>query len=77
MLKALTDAVTQLIGDHGVPAVFFLMMLESMCLPVPSEVIMLFAGYLVTLDSMSLDRGGRRRHRSATSSARGSRGGWE
>ncbi len=54
MLKALTDAITQLIGDHGVPAVFFLMMLESMCLPVPSEVIMLFAGYLVTLDKMSL-----------------------
>ena len=54
MLKALTDAVTELIGDHGVPAVFFLMMLESMCLPVPSEVIMLFAGYLVTLDQMSL-----------------------
>ena len=54
MLKALTDAVTELIGDYGVPAVFFLMMLESMCLPVPSEVIMLFAGYLVTLDRMSL-----------------------
>ena len=54
MLKALSDAVTELIGDHGVFAVFFLMVLESACLPVPSEVIMLFAGYLVTLDRMSL-----------------------
>ncbi len=54
MLKALSDAVTELIGDHGVFAVFFLMVLESACLPVPSEVIMLFAGYLVTLDRMTL-----------------------
>ena len=54
MLKALSDAVTEIIGDHGVFAVFFLMVLESACLPVPSEVIMLFAGYLVTLDRMSL-----------------------
>ena len=29
-------------------------MLESACLPVPSEVIMLFAGYLVSIHSMSL-----------------------
>jgi membrane protein DedA with SNARE-associated domain len=54
VLNRLVDAVTNLIGDHGVPAVFFLMVLESACLPVPSEVIMLFAGYLVSLHSMSL-----------------------
>ena len=30
------------------------MVLESACLPVPSEVIMLFAGYLVSIDQMSL-----------------------
>ena len=54
MLNGLVDAVTNLIGDHGVPAVFVLMILESACLPVPSEVIMLFAGYLVSLHSMSL-----------------------
>lgn len=33
---------------QGTWAVFWLMMLESACIPVPSEVIMLFAGYLVT-----------------------------
>jgi membrane protein DedA with SNARE-associated domain len=54
VLNRLVDAVTNLIGDHGVPAVFFLMILESACLPVPSEVIMLFAGYLVSTHSMSL-----------------------
>jgi membrane protein DedA with SNARE-associated domain len=54
VLNRLVDAVTELIGDRGVPAVFFLMVLESACLPVPSEVIMLFAGYLVSIDQMSL-----------------------
>jgi membrane protein DedA with SNARE-associated domain len=54
VLNRLVDAITNLIGDHGVPAVFFLMVLESACLPVPSEVIMLFAGYLVSIDQMSL-----------------------
>jgi membrane protein DedA with SNARE-associated domain len=54
VLNRLVDAVTNLIGDHGVSAVFFLMVLESACLPVPSEVIMLFAGYLVSTDQMTL-----------------------
>jgi membrane protein DedA with SNARE-associated domain len=54
VLNRLVDAVTNLIGDHGVPAVFLLMVLESACLPIPSEVIMLFAGYLVSLHRMSL-----------------------
>jgi membrane protein DedA with SNARE-associated domain len=54
VLNRLVNYVTELIGDHGVPAVFLLMVLESACLPVPSEVIMLFAGYLVSIDQMSL-----------------------
>jgi len=54
VLNRLVDAVTNAIGDHGIPAVFLLMVLESACLPVPSEVIMLFAGYLVSLHRMSL-----------------------
>jgi membrane protein DedA with SNARE-associated domain len=54
VLNRLIDAVTNAIGDHGVPAVFLLMILESACLPVPSEVIMLFAGYLVSIDRMGL-----------------------
>jgi membrane protein DedA with SNARE-associated domain len=54
VLNRLVDGVTHLIGNHGVPAVFFLMILESACLPIPSEVIMLFAGYLVSIHSMNL-----------------------
>jgi membrane protein DedA with SNARE-associated domain len=54
VLNRLVNFVTELIGDHGVPAVFVLMVLESACLPVPSEVIMLFAGYLVSIHHMSL-----------------------
>jgi len=52
--QSIVDWVTATIGDHGVPAVFGLMVLESACIPVPSEVIMLFAGYLVSQDKMGL-----------------------
>jgi len=39
---------TNLIGAWGLPAVFFLMLLESACIPVPSEAIMPFAGFAVS-----------------------------
>jgi membrane protein DedA with SNARE-associated domain len=52
-VNGIVDAVTRLIGDHGFPAVLGLMTLESACIPVPSEVIQLFAGYLVSLHRMS------------------------
>ena len=35
------------IGATGYPGVFFLMMLESMVFPVPSEAVMPFAGFLI------------------------------
>jgi membrane protein DedA with SNARE-associated domain len=54
VLSSLTDWVTRLIADHGAVAVFGLMLLESACIPVPSEVVMLYAGYLVSTGSMSL-----------------------
>lgn len=54
MLNSLIDAITRAIGDHGFPAVLGLMTLESACIPVPSEVIQLFAGYLVSIHRMSL-----------------------
>jgi membrane protein DedA with SNARE-associated domain len=54
VLQGLIDAITRAIGDHGFPAVLGLMTLESACIPVPSEVIQLFAGYLVSQDRMSL-----------------------
>jgi membrane protein DedA with SNARE-associated domain len=49
----LVDWLTREIGSRGLPAVFFLMLLESACIPVPSEAIMLFAGFLVSAHQMS------------------------
>ncbi|HEX6229653.1 MAG TPA: DedA family protein [Solirubrobacterales bacterium] len=43
-LDPIVNAGTDFISTTGLPAVFVLMALESACLPVPSEAIMLFAG---------------------------------
>jgi membrane protein DedA with SNARE-associated domain len=48
VLAILNDLITNLIGDYGYLAVFFLMVLESACVPVPSEVTMLFGGALAS-----------------------------
>ena len=37
---------TDMIGSYGITVVFLLMVLESACIPVPSEAIMLFGGFL-------------------------------
>lgn len=42
----MTHFLTNAISNHGYVAVFVLMVLESACIPVPSEVIMLFGGAL-------------------------------
>jgi membrane protein DedA with SNARE-associated domain len=58
MMQSIIDAVVQwathLIGAWGLPAVFFLMLLESACIPVPSEAIMPFAGFAVSEGTMTL-----------------------
>jgi membrane protein DedA with SNARE-associated domain len=58
MMQSIIDAVVQwataLIGDWGLPAVFLLMLLESACIPVPSEAIMPFAGFAVSEGTMTL-----------------------
>ncbi len=43
----IADYATRLIGATGYPGVFILMTMESMVLPVPSEAVMPFAGFLV------------------------------
>jgi len=48
VLAVLNDLVTRLIGDYGYLAVFVLMVLESACVPIPSEVTMLFGGALAS-----------------------------
>lgn len=44
--ELLSDYITQIISSIGYLGVFILMALESAALPVPSEVVMPFAGYL-------------------------------
>ncbi len=41
--------ITNFILNHGYEAVFVLMVLESACIPIPSEVTMLFGGALANL----------------------------
>jgi membrane protein DedA with SNARE-associated domain len=43
----IVDFATSQIGSYGLVAVFVLMVLESACIPVPSEAIMLYGGFLV------------------------------
>ena len=43
MLHEITEALTSLIGDHGVYAVFFLMLIDAV-LPAASELVMVYAG---------------------------------
>ncbi|MCA1740428.1 MAG: DedA family protein [Actinobacteria bacterium] len=54
ILQPLIDWVTATIGGHGLFAVFGLMLFESMGIPIPSEAISPFAGYLVSRGQMSM-----------------------
>ncbi len=51
---SIVDRVTAAIGDNGAWMIFLLMTLESACIPVPSEVVQLFAGYLVGQHQLGL-----------------------
>ncbi len=53
-LDPIVNAGTDFIGTTGLPAVFILMALESACLPVPSEAIMLFAGSSVAAGELTM-----------------------
>lgn len=50
----IVNFAVDLVGNYGVWAVFILMILESACIPVPSEAIMLFGGFLVSEGTHSL-----------------------
>jgi len=49
-----TNLILDWISDMGYPGILFLMALESACMPVPSEIVMPFAGYLVWEGSTSM-----------------------
>jgi len=48
------NAATNVIDALGLAGVFVLMTLESACIPIPSEAIMLFAGFNVSEGNMTL-----------------------
>src|SRR5207247_4415221 len=58
VLASLTDLLvrfaTNVVGDLGLAGVFVLMLLESACIPIPSEATMLFAGFNVHNGEYSL-----------------------
>jgi membrane protein DedA with SNARE-associated domain len=54
ILEALASFVIYVISQMGLPGIVFLMAIESACIPLPSEVIMPFSGYLVFLGKYSL-----------------------
>jgi membrane protein DedA with SNARE-associated domain len=48
VLASLTETITTQIAQHGELAIFVLMALDSACIPIPSEVTMLFGGALTS-----------------------------
>ena len=58
VIASLTDPIVEVAVDvvdaMGLPGVFVLMLLESACIPVPSEATMLFAGFNVSRGEYSL-----------------------
>ncbi|HET7121783.1 MAG TPA: DedA family protein [Solirubrobacterales bacterium] len=54
VVEPIVDVATEFIGSAGEAAVFLLMVLESACIPVPSEAIMLFAGFSVSKGELTL-----------------------
>jgi membrane protein DedA with SNARE-associated domain len=53
MIEWLTQTLTDIIRTIGYPGIGILMALESMVVPVPSEIVMPFVGYLVAQERFS------------------------
>jgi membrane protein DedA with SNARE-associated domain len=51
--ETLVNETSHLVRDGGLPMVFVLMAVGSACIPLPSEVVMLFAGFVVADPSQS------------------------
>ncbi len=54
IVEPIVEVATEFIGSAGVAAVFLLMTLESACIPIPSEAIMLFAGFSASKGELTL-----------------------
>ncbi|MEX1045923.1 MAG: DedA family protein [Actinomycetota bacterium] len=56
MLEFLQNFVTDYVTQYGYVAIFVLMLLESACVPIPSEVTMVFGGALVSAPFLAPDQ---------------------
>jgi membrane protein DedA with SNARE-associated domain len=54
ILVPLVQSTTSIISSLGYVGIFFLMVLESALIPIPSEVIMPFSGFLVSVGKLGL-----------------------
>ncbi len=53
LLAQVSSFIVNIISTLGYPAITILMALESACIPIPSEIIMPFSGYLVFAEKFS------------------------
>lgn len=54
LFQSLIDLILQIISSSGYLGIFLFMTLESALMPIPSEIVMPFSGYLVTLGKFNL-----------------------
>jgi len=45
--ESIVNEISSFVGEAGLPGIFVLMALSSACIPIPSEAVMLFAGFAV------------------------------
>src|ERR1700722_20767231 len=45
--ESLVNETSHFVSEAGLPGIFALMAISSACIPIPSEVVMLFAGFAV------------------------------
>lgn len=54
VLEGLVSFATSNVAQWGYAAIFFLMLLESACIPIPSEAIMVYAGFEVATGRLDM-----------------------
>src|SRR4030043_120910 len=54
MVLNIIEFITQLISSWGYAGIFITMMLESAMIPIPSEVVIPFAGFLAYMGEMNI-----------------------
>jgi len=53
ILRPIVEVITSIITTMSYPGIFFLMILESALIPIPSEIIMPFSGFLVSTGKLN------------------------